>query len=56
MVSLAMLNTVINGTKTIEEFKEVKERIESLTDNIIRTINQLGKTGRTDNLLKYGGI
>lgn len=27
-----MLNTVIKGTKTIAEFKEVKERMESLTE------------------------
>lgn len=27
-----MLHTVIKGTKTITEFKEVKERMESLTE------------------------
>lgn len=27
-----MLHTVIKGTKTIAEFKEVKERMESLTE------------------------
>ena len=40
-----MVHTVIKGTKTIAEFKELREKMENLTEVYFK---QHGTTGRTE--------